>query len=70
MLLHGGTILHIDNALYSPKSHRNLLSFKDICLNGYHIETWDDRGIEWISLYYKTQFGHKMCNGKATGFII
>ena len=26
----GGTIFEIDDALYSPKSHRNLLSFKDI----------------------------------------
>lgn len=33
MLLRGGIILHIDNALYSPKSHKNLLSFKDIRLN-------------------------------------
>lgn len=32
ILLLGGTKLHIDNALYSSKSHRNLLSFKDICL--------------------------------------
>ncbi|RDX63571.1 hypothetical protein CR513_57989, partial [Mucuna pruriens] len=34
ILLLGGTKLHIDNALYSSKSDRNLLSFKDICLNG------------------------------------
>lgn len=36
VLLRVGTILHINNALYSPKSHRNLLSFKDIRQNGYH----------------------------------
>nr|KYP53265.1 hypothetical protein KK1_024892 [Cajanus cajan] len=34
ILLPGGTKLHIKNALYSFKSYRNLLSFKDIHLNG------------------------------------
>ena len=29
----------IDDTLYSSKSKRNLLSFKDIRSNGYHIET-------------------------------
>lgn len=42
--------MHIDNALYSLKSHKNFLSFKDICLNGYHIETRDDRGIEYLCI--------------------
>ena len=37
VLLPRGTRLNIDNALYSPKSQRNLLSFKDIRKNGYHI---------------------------------
>jgi len=32
----------IDNALYSSKSKRNLISFKDIHLNGYHIETTNE----------------------------
>lgn len=32
ILLPGGTKFHIHNALYSCKSHTNLLSFKDICL--------------------------------------
>ena len=30
ILLPGGTKIHIDDALYSTKSQRNLLSFKDI----------------------------------------
>ena len=30
LLLHGGTLLIIDNALYRSKSHRNFLSFKVI----------------------------------------
>ncbi|KAL4650234.1 hypothetical protein ACB092_01G072500 [Castanea dentata] len=32
------TKLSIDDVLYSSKSNRNLLSFKDICYNGYHIK--------------------------------
>ena len=39
ILLPGGTKLYIDNALYSTKSKRNLLGFKDIRRNGYHVET-------------------------------
>ena len=34
VLLPGGTNLKIENALYSPKSQRNLLNFKDIRKNG------------------------------------
>ena len=33
---------HINDALYSRVSIRNLLSFKDICRNGYHIETTNE----------------------------
>ena len=39
IILPNGTKLCIDDALYSPKSRRNLLSFKDIHYNGYYIET-------------------------------
>ena len=39
IMLQKGTRFHINNALYSRKSTRNLLSFKDIRRNGYHIET-------------------------------
>jgi len=35
ILLPRDTILHIKNVFCSPKSNRNLLSFKDIRLNGY-----------------------------------
>ena len=38
-MLPKGTKLCIDDALYSSKSSINLLSFKDIHYNGYHIET-------------------------------
>ena len=39
IMLPKGTKLCIDDALYSSKSSRNLLSFKNIRYNGYHIET-------------------------------
>ena len=39
IILPKGTIFHIEDALYSNKSSRNLLSFKDIHRNGYHIAT-------------------------------
>ena len=42
IMLPCGTIFHINDALYSVRSRRNLLSFKDIRLNGYHIETTYD----------------------------
>ena len=39
IMLHEGTKLCIDNAIYSTKYERNLLSFKDIRGNGYYIKT-------------------------------
>ena len=40
-----GTRFHINDALYSSKSIRNLLSFKDIRKNGYHIKTTNEDNI-------------------------
>lgn len=51
ILLLGGTKLHIDNALYSSKSHRNLLSVKDIHLNRYHIETNNEENDSYIEVF-------------------
>ena len=42
IMLPKGTRFHINDALYSSKSTRNLFSFKDIRRNGYHIETMND----------------------------
>jgi hypothetical protein len=42
ILLPNNIKLGIKEALYSPKSRRNFLSFKNICANGYHIETIDE----------------------------
>ena len=41
-MLLNGTRFHINDALYTSKSIRNLLSFKDICRNGYLIETMNE----------------------------
>ena len=42
IMLSNGTRFHINEALYYRKSIRNLLSFKDIRKNGYHIETMNE----------------------------
>ncbi|TYJ23409.1 hypothetical protein E1A91_A08G190000v1 [Gossypium mustelinum] len=47
-LLPKGTKFIIDDALYSTKSQRNLLSFKDIRLNGNHIETMNEKNVEYL----------------------
>ena len=43
-----GTILHLQDALYSTQSKRNLLSFKYIRWNGYHLETMSDETTEFL----------------------
>ena len=49
MLPHN-TRLKIKNVLYSPESRRNLLSFKNIRVNGYHIETTDEDRKEYLHI--------------------
>ena len=51
-MLPNGTRFHINDALYSSKSTRNLLSFKDICKNGYHIETMNKGNKESFYIAY------------------
>ena len=50
IILPGGTVLKINDALYSLKSLRNLLSFNDIFRNGYHIETIDEDNTEYLCI--------------------
>src|ERR1044072_1564660 len=50
ILLPRGTQLSIENALYSSRAHRNLLSFKDIRRNGYHIETLNEENVEYLCI--------------------
>jgi hypothetical protein len=59
ILLPEGTKLIINDALYSSKFRRNLLSFKDIRRNSYHIETMTKNNIE--NLQIKTiKYGQKI----------
>ena len=48
IMLQNGTRFHINDALYSSKSRRNLLSFKGIRRNRYHIETTNKDNVEYI----------------------
>jgi hypothetical protein len=50
ILLPEGTKLIINDALYSSKYRRNLLSFKDIRRNDYHIETMTENNIEYLQI--------------------
>ena len=52
------TQIHIPKALYSSKSTRNLLSFKDIHLNDFHVETTSEGGKEYL-LITSTTSGYK-----------
>ncbi|GAV68094.1 hypothetical protein CFOL_v3_11597 [Cephalotus follicularis] len=47
-VLSNGTQICITDTLYSTKSRRNLLSFKDIRRNGYHIEITNENGKEYL----------------------
>ncbi|CAA0805913.1 Unknown protein, partial [Striga hermonthica] len=46
----GGTKFTLNDALFSPKSTKNLLSFKDIQMNGYHVETMNKGRVEYLCI--------------------
>ncbi|KAI5313690.1 hypothetical protein L3X38_042866 [Prunus dulcis] len=50
IMLPNGTILSIPDALYLSNSRRNMLSFKDIRLNGYHVETKKEENMEYLCI--------------------
>ena len=52
IILSKGTKLQIEDALYSNKSSRNLLSFKDIRRNGYHIKTMNHDANEYLLITF------------------
>ena len=58
VLLPNGIKLIINDALYSSKSRRNLLSFKDVRQNGFHMETMNQNGREYLCII-KYESGHK-----------
>ena len=56
------THFKVNDALYSPKSHRNLISFKDIRSYGYHIETMNKDGIEYLCIKSERQYILRIAN--------
>ena len=48
IILPSDTQFQITDALYSDASNRNLLSFKDIRRNRYHVETMNHDGLEYL----------------------
>ena len=66
-MLPNGTRFHITDVLYSRKSTKNLLSFKDIRQNGYHIETMNEGNKECL---YITSiiYGKKIVAKKLSAF--
>ena len=48
IMLSCGTIFHINDVFYLVRSRKNLLSFKYIRHNGYHIETTYDNNKEYL----------------------
>ena len=66
-MLPNGTRFHINDVLYSSNSRRNLLSFKDVRRNGYHIETINEDNIKYL---YITSiiFGQKLIMEKPSIF--
>ena len=67
IVLPNGTRFHINDALYSSKSRRNLLSFKDIRKNGYHIETMNKGNKECLYITSIT-YGKKIVAEKLSAF--
>ena len=66
ILLPNDTKICISDALYSSRSRRNLLSFKDIRDNGYHIETISDKNIEYLCITFHNS-GQKLIMEKLRG---
>ena len=60
IVLPNGTKFQIDDALYSNKSNQNLLSFKDIRQNGYHIETMNHNGNEYLLIIGQKQISEQL----------
>jgi hypothetical protein len=48
LVLPMGTQIFVKDALLCPDSKRMLLRFKDICANGFHVETEIEHGTEYL----------------------
>ncbi|KAM0997345.1 hypothetical protein ACFX2C_007241 [Malus domestica] len=63
IMLSNGTILTIKEAIYSSRSERTLMSFRDIRDNQYHIESIEENGSEFLCItFYK--YGQKCIHEK------
>jgi len=60
LMLPNGTRFIIDNAFFYTKSRRNLLSFKDIQLNEYYIETVNNNGIKYLYIVSNVSIGKQI----------
>ena len=67
IMLPCGMIFHINDALYSVRSRRNMLSFKDIRHNGYHIETTYDNNKAYLCITHIVS-SHKLVVEKSPTF--
>ena len=63
IMLSNGTVLIIKEALYSPRSGRTLLIFRDIRDNQYHIETTEDNRSEFLCIT-SYEYGQKRIHEK------
>jgi len=52
-----GTSITIEDALLYPDSTRTLLSYKDICKNGYHIKTHHQNNKEFLLITKDNRYG-------------
>jgi len=50
VILPNGTTLYLEDALLSGRSKRNLLSYKDVRRNGYHLETVNEQNKEFLCI--------------------
>ncbi|XP_017982368.1 PREDICTED: uncharacterized protein LOC108663281 [Theobroma cacao] len=50
IVLPNGTTLHIEDALLSSRSKKNLLSYKDVRRTGHHLETIDEQNKEFLCI--------------------
>jgi hypothetical protein len=55
------TQIVIEDALLYHDSTRTLLSYRDICKNGIHVETYDEDKEEFLILTKLTGYGKQIC---------
>jgi hypothetical protein len=56
-----GTQIMMDDALLYSDLTRTLLSFRDVCKNGFHVETYMDTKGEFLLFTKLTRYGKQNC---------